>query len=185
MGGRLIGLNGFKGAGKDAVGSVLVEHHGFQRAKFADLIYDSVAALFNIPRAEWEALKHDSDCRIIVQSGPFTHAALDWRTFMQRYGTESHREVFGYDFWIKECIARLPNDAAVVLTDARFDNELAAIRGLGGKTVRVERFGMDATDDHPSEAMPDLALIDATLYNDGSLDDLVPAVSDMLDALNI
>jgi hypothetical protein len=186
MGGRLIGLNGFKGSGKDAVGDILVDAYGLTRVKFADLLYDSVAALFNIPRPEWEALKNDPDCRIVVQSGPYTHAALDWRTFMQRYGTEAHRGVFDPDFWIEQCMRRLHVGVDYVFTDARFDNELAAIRGLDGKNVRVERPGVGQDGDtHVSEALPDPALIDAELFNDGSLDDLCGKVDGLMSVLNI
>ena len=184
---RIIGLNGYRGAGKDAAGEVFVRQ-GYTRAKFADLLYDSAAALFGVPRADWEAWKNE-DVHIVVERrfpAPMseedneTLVDLTWRAFMQRYGTEAHRDVFSYDFWIEQCFKRLRTDTAYVFTDARFDNELTAIRMLDGKNVRIERPGLEVADAHASEALPSADLLDAYLFNDGTLEDLEGKVKGLL-----
>jgi hypothetical protein len=184
---RIVGLNGFKQSGKDSTGDIIANEHGYKRASFADLLYESVAALFGVPRELWDRLKNDPRATVTLQwptgladenGDPYMQEVkLTCRQFMQRYGTQSHRDVFGADFWIEQCVKYLDPDVDYVFTDARFDNELAAIRALGGVNFRIEREGTGQDGDtHESEALPDPTLIDAVIHNDGTLSDLANEV---------
>jgi hypothetical protein len=173
----IIGFCGKKGSGKDTAAKYLVENYGYTRVGFADNLKKSVAALFNIP-IEWvDEFKDDLGhslprVEVIVDvcgsegtSHPDHHQySFSWREFLQRYGTESHREVFGYDFWVDQVLPYHPMSVAgwdefvgqnLAISDARFDNEVARIRYYEGKIVEIVRpMIVDQTDQHISEQVP-------------------------------
>lgn len=180
----LIGINGFKGSGKDTVASYLVKNHGFTRLAFADLLKLSVAALFDIPVKWLDDYKDDPNCYVAIgwkgepgekfegqpskMWSPMVELTL--RDFLKRYGTESHRDVFGNDFWIDQLFkyerthSEWHRGDRYCISDARFANELRAIIELGGFNVRVVRPGLKA-DEHRSEQIPSPDLIFTTIDN--------------------
>ncbi len=182
----IIGLNGFKGSGKDTVGSYLVDNYDFTQMSFAAKLKESAAALFNIEPAKWEKWKNDETMRVmlykaeefepwVVESdGDPNHYVntISVRQFLQRYGTESHRDIFGTDFWVDHALEGVDADENIVFTDARFENELSRIKSLGGYNVQIIRPNIDDKDSHASEARPPANLIDYVIDNDGGLDHL-------------
>lgn len=170
----LIGLTGRKGSGKDTVYEracrILAEAEGLlvERTGFADCLYWSAAAAFGVTPDTLRQIKNDPGAVVtLVNKGGKVMASLTVREYLQRYGTEAHRDIFGDDFWVEQ--VRLRNTAARVLfvTDVRFENEARAIKKAGGHVVRVvgpaetEHSG----DDHASEAALPSWLIDETLLN--------------------
>lgn len=194
--GGMVGLNGFKSSGKDTVGAYLVEEHGFVRYSFADLLKESAAALFNITPEEWDEYKNDESVEVVLRRGQKHIDRQTARSFLQRYGTEAHRDVFGGSFWIDAVMEqiniayggfkvvrgkRVPaRGFNIVFTDARFENELRAIRSHGGKNIRILRPGLDGEDQHVSEAAAPDELIDIELVNDGSIEDLYTLIDDVV-----
>ena len=178
----LVGINGFKGAGKDTIGEYLVEQYDFTRASFAALLKESAAALFDIDPAKWEEWKNNPKVQVWIIEGLSPIKSLSAREFLQRYGTESHRDVFGYDFWVNSLLDTLDFPGRYVITDARFENELQAIRGMSGKNIQVIRHDTDfaVVGTHASEVRPNPELIDAFVYNDGTRDELYDFVDDVL-----
>lgn len=77
-----------------------------------------------------------------------------------------------------------------LITDLRFPNELEAVNQRGGLTIRVERYkrvgGTDvepsiiARIPHPSETALDNAQFAYTIHNNGSIEDLVASVKEVL-----
>jgi hypothetical protein len=77
-----------------------------------------------------------------------------------------------------------------IITDLRFPNELDAIKQRGGITIRVNRFTGHVVIDndthvvtdwqHPSETALDNAMFDYTIINDGSIEDLIEKVKEIL-----
>lgn len=165
----LIGLHGRKQAGKDTVyqrlSYLLRNEARVERASFADLLYESAAALFSVSRDVLDRAKSDPWSRVTMVAGGNAHE-MNVRTFLQRYGTEAHREVFGDDFWVEQ-VDLEHEGRIVVVTDVRFANEARAVRKAGGHVVLV--VGPDevqfASDDHASESLLPSSLIDATLHN--------------------
>lgn len=183
----LIGLNGFKGSGKDTVGAYLVENYGFTRLSFADKLKESAAALFGIKKEKWDEWKNFDSYTVEIKGPSFgssrdirTWSKLTAREFLQRYGTESHRDVFGYDFWVDALLTSFEpaklNNGRFVITDARFDNELVAIRSKPyAFTWQIVRAGYSG-EDHPSEIEPEPALISHRIFNSGTLEELYAEV---------
>lgn len=178
----LIGINGFKGAGKDTVGDHLVQKYGFKKASFAALLKQSAAALFDIEPELWDEWKNTNAVIALFDSDGNEHNVLTARQFLQRYGTESHRDVFGYDFWVEQAFKNLDLSERLVFTDARFQNELEAIHSNKGVNFQVLRKKTDAeAGNHASEVRPDSYLIDVVLHNDHDKDWLYNQVDNIMD----
>ena len=157
----LIGISGKKRTGKDTVGAMVVEwlnEHGFDAAQvaFADQLKDEVAEATGVNRRMQEMDKER------------------WRPILQWWGVEFRRHYFGQDYWVSKMTQKLlamDEDLAVV-TDVRFRDEADFIRDSGGFVVRVER-ETGLQDGHSSETDLDgYSEFQATLSNDGTLDDL-------------
>src|SRR5262249_7886745 len=101
----IIGLTGNKGVGKDTAGAFLVQHCGFERAAFADKLKEAVAALFDFP-LEWVDEFKDNHGKsldaveVIVDNKGLMQYSFGWREFLQRFGTEMGRNIFGEWFWV-------------------------------------------------------------------------------------
>jgi hypothetical protein len=122
------------------------------------------------------------------------------RYVLQYWGTEVVRKGFHDDMWVASLEHRLLNSQNdIVITDCRFPNEIKAIRNAGGRVIRIKR-GVEPAwfDDarsmnkgptrnmswalskhhieelgvHASETAWVGQKFDATLNNDGSLDEL-------------
>lgn len=159
----LIGLNGRKQAGKDTVYArarhLMGDRLPVERASFADLLYRSAAASLGVTEGFLQTFKSEPLARIQVILPPpngVLRSELSVREYLQRYGTEAHREVFGEDFWVDA--VDLEHDGRILfVTDVRFPNEAKAIRRAGGVVVEVIGPEGRVTDDgHASEApLPD------------------------------
>lgn len=168
----IIGFTGKKGSGKDTAGFHLVEKHGFTRVSFADKLKQSAAALFpGVIASDWDKWKNDPMKTIVVcdveDEEPI--ASVTVREFLQLYGTEAHRNIFGTDFWVEQATKGLDPNGRYVFTDARFDNEAIAIHRLGGTVIEISR-ELGQTDSHSSEAGVSESLIDGRIRNIGTID---------------
>lgn len=163
----LIAFHGKLGSGKDTAGERLAEMAAVPtgRLSFARLLKESAAALFGIPVEDWEKYKNDPDVKILLQVGwttemvngeevdvPNIIVELTAREFLQRYGTESHRDIFGADFWVEQALRNYyyEADGLTYITDCRFVNEANAVKALGGYVIEVEGPN-DNTGSHQSE----------------------------------
>lgn len=139
---KLIGLVGHIGSGKGTIADILVEKHGFHKESFANSVKDAVSVIFGWDRA---LLEGDT-----IHSRKWREEPDEWwsrkmgRTFspreaLQLMGTEAGRDVFHQDIWIHSMERRLNPNKNYVIADVRFPNEIAMIRDLGGKVIRVKR----------------------------------------------
>jgi len=151
------------------------------RMAFGDLLKESAAACFGIPAneaIEW--------CDWLKRPGVFVTAQrkegaddlverrVSGRQFLQFYGTEAHRDVFGDHFWA-DAVDRATYDLeadVVFLTDVRFDNEANLVHRHGGEVWEVVRPGLSAVEAHASEGGVPEGAIEFQIVNDGGLEDL-------------
>lgn len=173
----LIGLHGQAGSGKDTVfeRAIKVSAAGrdLQRISFAGAIKRSVAALFDISVEEINNIKNEAWLELYIpdrgndDSGATLVTAQSFRQFLQRYGTEAHRELFGDNFWLNIALPLDMNhgNRVVFVTDVRFENEADRITNLGGEIWHV--IGPDDNPDptHDSEKMLPARYIDVTIDN--------------------
>lgn len=186
----IVGLCGRKNAGKDTVAAYLMKEYQFERRAFADSLKRSVAALFDIDPTAIERLKNDDGAVIsLVGFGSRypnkeVSVGMTFRHFLQRYGTESHRDVFGPNFWVDQIlpVGAFYSGRKIVVTDVRFDSEVDRIHELGGHVVLIDRPQANDVDDHSSE-QPEKLEHDIVIQNDSTLESLHKATRDMLDWL--
>lgn len=191
---EIIGLSGYARSGKDEAAKILVEEFGFTRVAFADKLRDVLYALDPIISFKGWRMRNDSGNWREVTPGPETYVTIQnvidvygWdkykeseygpevRRLLQRLGTEAGRQTMWDSIWVDAAFAGLPNDAKVVVTDARFSNEAEAIKSRGGQLWRVNRAGVGPAVSpdgsiHPSETSLDDAHFDVVLFNDSSLE---------------
>jgi len=187
----IIGITGCKGVGKDTVGQYLVDNYEFTRLAFADKLKEAVGNLFDLTTERVDDLKNSKWCAVRLV-GP-THSrpdaiikSMDWRYFLQRFGTEMGRNTFGKDFWVQQWEEEMYRNSYqtgnVVATDVRFSNEAYRILHLGGTIVEVTRPGYES-DGHVSEEPLQRDLIDVLITNDRDLDGLYEDVDELMKGL--
>jgi hypothetical protein len=135
---------------------------------------------------EWSSLQQSGRSKVLL---PMTV-----RTFLQRLGTEAMREGLHTNVWVNalfadykhsktcnckkgcRCAHDLPN---WIITDMRFPNEMEAVELREGVTIKVVRPGT-AVGTHPSETALDDAYFDHVISNDGTIEDLIEKVRQVL-----
>lgn len=136
------GLSGKAGAGKDTAARHL-GRQGFQSFAFADAIKDLLEIAFGFSR---DQLYGD------LKEAPDPRFGRSPRELMQYLGTEVFRGIWP-EIWIWHLKRGIRNYwdniglRPVVVTDVRFQDEAAALRGMGAVLIRIER-----DKDHRQEA---------------------------------
>ena len=185
----IIGIAGAKRAGKNTVAKFIAEEFGNE--------YEVCEWSFaeDLKRSAAEALGETSDhiqfCEALKEHGTIAVymddtkvSEISGREYLQFYGTEAHRDIFDTDFWVNNTlnkICRIEQNISLedwknridLITDVRFPNEAEEIRDLGGKILKVRRDEVEQSGDtHASEKpLPD-ELIDRTILNNGTLEEL-------------
>ncbi len=142
----IISLSGFIGSGKSTAAQHLVDKHGFVAVSFASPLKDILSTVFGWDREQLDGL---------------TAQSRKWRTTMDPYwslklgrmfsprdalteiGTDLFRNRFSTAIWVssleKKCMQLSYQGKDVVITDARFSNELALVQSMDGSTIRIQR----------------------------------------------
>lgn len=192
----IIGLTGKRLSGKDTAGKYLVENHGFERIAFADKLKEGVAALFDITASQVNDMKTENNVFVAIgyknrpihpeteQPSAMWSPSVEytWIEFLQRFGTEMGRKVWGWDFWVDMALPPHQNTRRnIVVTDVRFENEAKRIVDLGGVIIRLTRPLVDERHDgHESEfGIPD-GLVTYEIFND-VLGDLYTDLEEILE----
>lgn len=185
----IIGLHGVARSGKDTLYKLLAEEldidYHVRRDAFADRLKISAMAALGYDKEQDDLielaniLKEDSISILIVEHTVDKDievvADLSGREYLQYYGTEAHRDVFNHDFWLDAVLPKSSarNDCDVlIVTDVRFDNEAQRVRDCGGVVWRIRRDEVEKDDGHASESGISSDLIDYTIDNNGSLEEL-------------
>lgn len=148
----LLGITGKAGSGKDTAADYLVRTHGFVKQSCAGPLKQALTVM-GFPEPADRARKEEK-----IEGFDFT-----WREAAQKLGTEFGRAL-DQDIWVKilrrqlQAVQDLEEDTGVqaryVISDIRFDNEAAMIRGLGGVIIHLAGRAVDlgANAGHSSEA---------------------------------
>lgn len=127
-----------------------------------------------------------------------TQHDLTGREYLEFFGDRC-RGVFGENFWVDQVLPKpsthpssgvrqasgaqrletqYPGVDVLVITDARYENELVRIAELGGEVWQIE--GRGEPSEAPTERPVPRELIDIGIDNDGTLDDLRERVAEAL-----
>lgn len=133
------------------------------------------------------------------------------RWLLQTVGTDAMRDVIHPNIWVNALFADYKSifigehegtpehDEYIypnwIITDVRFPNELQAIKDRGGITIRVNRpninklidsgINVQGTNEHPSETALDNAVFDHVIDNNGTIEELVEKVKEILEKHSI
>jgi hypothetical protein len=190
---NIIGFTGYKRSGKNTLANLVREAaeadgQSVQVVAYADKLKIAGARALGFDRPEQELIdlmdqfKEDATIRIeYTEEGAKkgTLHELTGREYLQFLGTEAGRQTFWDSFWIDmvtpptydELKERYHGVDLLLVTDVRFDNEAKRIHDLSGLLVEIQREGFSG-DGHVSEAGISEELIDVTVLNVGSIDDL-------------
>lgn len=162
---RIIGIAGRAGAGKNTAADMIP---GAFVLGFADPLYAGLAAMLSVPEGMLRSRRNKEAALVWLGKSP--------RELMQTLGTEWGRGMVREDLWLQIAEQRMAAaSGTVVFSDVRFDNEAEWIRNQGGEVWLVER-EQDTHHTHSSEAGISTHLIDRTIDNRGTLEDLRQAV---------
>lgn len=187
----LIGVTGQKRSGKGEVAGFIKDWAAKQgltasERGFSDLLKWSAYRLFNPDCTMAEGIAWADDMK--VKEGAYVSEGRSFnmgtivksREFLQRYGTEAHREVFGQDFWVDGLLplddpdrlrSNFDHATIGIISDLRFDNEAERIKELDGAVWKVER-QLEYQDAHVSEKGIATNLLDFRLINSEGLTEL-------------
>lgn len=173
---NLIGLIGYARSGKDTVGEILVNNYGYRRLAFADPLRRMLEILNPIiglcrecHRSHNIHLLNEVAGDLLwnkAKQGPYGDEV---RRLMQIFGTEVCRQHFGPDIWIKLLEDSL-DDRPTVITDIRYPNEAARLKGRGASIWKVTRPNLQISLDHSSEQFIDRLLYDVEIINSNEED---------------
>lgn len=141
---KIISISGFIASGKDTAAEYLINNHNFTKLSFAGALKDCVSVVFGWDRVLLEGETLESR-QWREQIDPWWAKRLDMpqltpRWVLQYWGTEVCRIGFHKDIWVAALENKLHRATGnVVITDARFANELNAVKNAGGKTIRIFR----------------------------------------------
>ena len=128
---NIIGLVGLIGSGKDTVANMFVQNHGCVQDSFASPLKDLCSSIFG-----WDRYLLAGD----------TVESRDFRETPDLYWTkklEVLRNHFHEDIWLNSLEYRLrkrhTEQPCVVVSDARFRNELSLVKSMNGFVIWVQR----------------------------------------------
>lgn len=142
MGLDIIAVCGSEGSGKDTISNI-IEKYGYTKVSFACILKDIVSILFGWDRVLLEGSTEES--RIWRETvDEWWSKELDIEGFTPRYAlqyiaTDVFRYHFHNDIWLLSVKRKIMNLGKVIITDARFNNEIEFIKKLGGSLIYVSR----------------------------------------------
>jgi hypothetical protein len=172
----------------------------WQINKFADKLKNIACIMLSCTREQLEDQEFKKTF-LPVEWGylktPTTHQLMTVREFLQRLGTDAMRNGLHENVWVNSLMSdyklnsytrlnvtyiasKLPN---WIITDTRFPNELEAVKSKEAITIKVTRnWGSTENlfNNHPSETALDDAEFDYEIVNDGTMENLIQKVKQIL-----
>uniref|UniRef100_A0AAU3I6W1 Dephospho-CoA kinase n=1 Tax=Streptomyces sp. NBC_01393 TaxID=2903851 RepID=A0AAU3I6W1_9ACTN len=178
---QYIGLHGHAGVGKDSVAKIL-ETYGYTPVAFADRLREALYILNPLIEEGYGGVEYRIQ-DLVDNFGGWDSVKRKYpevRRLLQVLGTEVGREMISQNVWVDSVFKTLEEDKKYVFTDVRFVNEHQAVDSRLGLLIKINRPGTEPANDHTSEQDLPNQWFDATIVNDGTLEDLNTKVRDIL-----
>lgn len=174
---HLLGIHGKKRTGKDTVANILVDlfgNHTTPVVAFADMLKAVCAEFSGIPiqyfyddrKEEVHESFGQSPRQLMIEMSDLLKGAYGQDVFLNRVRhlwEDRYRQ----------------DTRLMIVSDVRYENEAAWIRGEGGMILHLVR-ATGAVSDHSSEKGIEMLDCDYQISNDGSLEELRAKVEDFL-----
>lgn len=205
----IIGLVGFIGCGKNTVSNILVNDYGYIEDSFASTVKDVCSSIFGWPRHLLEGDTLESrqwrDKVDMWWSKNLNIENFTPRKALTMLATDVIRNNFNRNIWYLSLFNRMRNctNTKIVISDARFINEIKFIKDNGGKIIRIKRGPepdwyqlaldtnngkttamYDRTDIHESEWQWIGSDFDYVVNNDSTIDNLKKQIDNILKTCN-
>lgn len=181
----IIGLTGFARSGKDSVGKLLVERHGFRRVAFGDTLKDIAEDMNPLIRHTVNGVETVSFYNdLLVQHGGregIKDAVPESRQYLVDLGNSLRHRITGVE--ISATFGTLTPGDRVVNTNVYHGEEIDAIRAMGGIMLRVRRDGYGPAN--VDEARTGKHPVDGVLSNDGDFEALAANLQTVLSGLGV
>lgn len=205
----IIGINGYIGSGKDTVGKIIqdlitravdirthddlsevktIQSPLFVIKKFAEKLKIMASIMLNVPVERFEdqdfknsKLPEEWDTYYPNEDRP---EPMTIRQFLQKLGTDAIRNNLHKNAWVNSAMVDYSSDKNWIFTDVRFPNEAKAIKDRGGFIIRINRYIPGVSTKflnlHESEIALDDWDFDYTIWNNGTIEDLIGQVKNIL-----
>lgn len=141
----LIGLPGFARSGKDTAADFFCERFHCTKYSFATPIKEAVKVMFSL---------NDEHVNGDLKEVVLPDLGVSPRFLMQTLGTEWGRNTVNSKVWLlaaKRKLENTQNQAGIVISDVRFENEATFIRENGGVLIHIIRDEREQVLSHVSD----------------------------------
>lgn len=170
----LITISGSKGSGKTTLGKYIEHNLKFTRIPMAKPLKDMLLAM---------GLTEDHISGDLKEVPTDMLCGRSPRYAMQTLGTEWGRILVGQELWVNMWLRQVALHDDVVCDDVRYPNEMAIVKECNGITVSIRRTGFEGADAHTSELHAASMKTDITIWNDGSIEDMLAEFRDKIKPL--
>lgn len=180
----LIGISGKKGSGKNTVANIIAKQQvlGNTKHNYYDFAFAAMLKflLENLVDQDTDFDKNSKNKLGLCDNNGKIYTI---RELLQLIGTKL-RDI-DPDIWIKALDKDTRGYSDVMITDVRFLNEAEYIKSKGGLLVRINRPNLEE-DQHISETeLDNYSNWDYVIKNDGTMEDLVHKVNQMIKDLEL
>jgi len=190
----LIGISGYAGSGKDLAANIIryltdgcddymsfddYMHQlfmpKFEVVRFADNLKKCASIILGCSLSELEDRRYKE-----------SNLGQEWsnnspRTLLQKLGADFGRNMIHPDIWVNSTIATYIPEKDWIVPDVRFENEADAIKNKGGVLIRLNRItNADSTVHESESALDNYFKFDYIIDNNGSIDELIKVIKDIL-----
>jgi hypothetical protein len=177
---NLVGILGKKRHGKDTIAEYCIKKFDYTQKTYAGPLKDICKILFSFNNEQLYGDKKE-DIDEFWEVSP--------RALYKFIGTDFFRKQMndlipgiGDKFWVKimRQFVSQNKDKKIIISDARFQNEVDMIHEMGGIIIKVVRPSIISVDEHISEkGIDSIKNYDYEIINDGSIDDLHKKIDDV------
>lgn len=157
------------------------ENLGYYKKSFAENLKRIVMILTGLNQYELEDAKNNNH----IFPFKYEDKEITYREALQYIGTDIFRSKMP-NIWVESLLSQydtLDTSKTWIIPDVRIKNEAQAIKNRGGILLNVHNPNLQSQDPHPSETDLDDYEYDYTIENNGSLEDLLLEVINVVNKI--
>lgn len=178
----IVGLMGHARSGKSTLADLIQRHHKeYEQIAFATALRQAVYDTNPLIDVDGTRVQDAIDL-YGYEGSKSTKYGSEMRRLMQAYGTEGVRNNVSDSAWVDIVLGKV-SEGDWIITDARFANEVEAVKDIGGVLLWVHRPGVEPVNAHSSESTVSSDDADFTIYNHGTPSDMMRQFNNIKNSL--